>query len=137
YVTSPAYLTRTCLVVPPSQSQLKALQTLMEGAATSKTYSPQVAKALLEYRQSLYAETKRTLEGMLADQAAPKTSAFFVNIRIQAQILLAMTRRRLSETEAARAAFAAALELADQTMVKPGNDLGAWWDEWLMAHFLM
>ncbi len=132
---------RVCLLAPPAAAEAKTFGNVMDflmanSGSLALVRRPRVnqLKGLWEYRQSHFAEAGEWLQKSAASWTYP---GIYWNLQVQTWMLLAMSEYQLKQTDDARTALVKGLQMADEKMIKPGNDLGPDWDDWLMAHFLM
>jgi hypothetical protein len=77
------------------------------------------------------------VHALVSMKGTSTSSVYFWNSQVEAIMIQAMAEYRLNQIEQARSTFRAGMELADQKLIKPGQDLTGQWDGWLLAHFLM
>ena len=128
-------IAQACLILPPPNAELEDAGKMVEIALAAdsphKTRSDvQLLKALAEYRLGHFGGAVEWLQ-----KVAPEKGNW--NQKVEIQTLLAMSQHRLGRMAEARATLADALQTADRTLDKLGEDLGSHWSDWVMAHLLM
>ena len=129
---------KACLILAPAEEDLAPLGKLAAVAvpAGQKRQPPndfKLVKALWEYRSGNFAKSldwlkKLDLQG--AETARP--------LQAQGDLVLAMTQYRLGQKEAASAALAEGIRLAEVNVSKPKNrDFGLGWGDWIIAQALI
>ncbi len=124
-----------CLILPSSGADLKSIEQMLASAEHAGLEEKSArwfrcSKALLDYRLARYAQAiewaQKALEGGRPDGQG------------MAYAILSMSHHRLGQEQEARAALAAATELAlHQLPLRGSEDLGAEWRRWIFVQALM
>ena len=142
-------MARACLIVPsPEPADLVAASRVADtGAALYKgdqlLVSRQSCKALAEYRLGRFASAAEWASKALSQPDNCSGSARGIRRtdhcrRVQASMLLSMSKCQLRQVDEAQAALAQGLEMAEAKLPKiESGDLGYSWDEWVFAQVLM
>jgi hypothetical protein len=121
-----------CLMLPPPAASLarlaKMADTAVSAGPTDNSWPYYVfVKGLAEYRQGHFAGAVEWLRRGAAQEGVPARTA-------QADATLAMAEYQLGQTNAARAALAQGIKLAETELAKPGR---IDWNDGLIAQFLL
>jgi tetratricopeptide (TPR) repeat protein len=130
--TTAEQIAKYCMMLPPPATSLKILAKMADIAlaagppATSSAHH-ELVKGLAEYRQGHFAGALEWLRKSAAQEGVPARMA-------QAEATLAMTEFQLGQTNAARAALAEGIKIAETELAKPGR---IDWNDGLIAQFLL
>ncbi len=131
-----ARMAKACLILPPPAADLKLLNKMAGVAlgAWGKREPPddfKFVKGLAEYREGHFASAAKWLQKVEVPSGEPWRT-------VQVSMVLAMAQRRLDQNDAAQAALAQGIRLADANTPKTKNrDLGIAWSDWIIAQALM
>ncbi len=131
-----ARMAKACLILPPPAADLKLLNKMAGVAlgAWGKREPPddfKFVKGLAEFREGHFASAAKWLQKVEVPSGEPWRA-------VQVSIVLAMAHRRLDQDDAAQAALAQGIRLADANTPKTKNrDLGIAWSDWIIAQALM
>ena len=125
-------IARDCLILPPPAASLPRLAKLADTAVSAGPTDNswpycEFVKGLAEYRQGHFAGALEWLRKVAAQEGEPARTA-------QADATLAMAECQLGQTNAARAALAQGIKIAETELAKPGR---IDWNEGLIAQFLL
>jgi serine/threonine protein kinase len=125
-------IAKDCLMIPPPAASLSKLAKMADTAVAAGPNDrawPYYAfvKGLAEYRQGHFAGALEWLQKVPPDEGVPTRTA-------QAYATTAMAEYRLGQTNAARAALAQGIKIAETELVKPGR---IDWNDGLIAQFLL
>ncbi len=131
-----ARMAKACLILPPPAADLKLLDKMAGVAlgAWEKREPPddfKFVKGLAEFREGHFASAAKWLQKVEVPSGEPWRT-------VQVSMVLAMAQRRLDQNDAAQAALAQGIRLADSNTPKTKNrDLGMAWSDWIIAQALM
>jgi len=125
-------IARDCLILPPPAASLPRLAKLADtamsaGPTNSLSADHEFVKGLAEYRQGHFAGALEWLRKVAAQEGEPARTA-------QAEATLAMAEYQLGQTNAARAALAEGIKIAETVLAQPDR---IDWNEVIIARFLL
>lgn len=127
-------IVKASLILPPSPSQMDTVARLADVALRTDTNTDAwglslFTKGFAEFRAGQYAAAAELL---------PKVPPLPVgdHCRIEAYLLLAMANDQLGQTNACRAAFAAAMDSISRNLPASGH-LEEEWNDWIIIHVLL
>jgi tetratricopeptide (TPR) repeat protein len=127
-------ISRDCLILPSSGTDLDAVAALAETAVTKgKGQFPYTfflcSKALADYRQGKF---QQAVSGALEILKDP-----FPHTQAEGRAVLAMALFQLGNAEEARTALAGLEKVVQEKLPSPESDLGSDWEDWIIAHALL
>jgi tetratricopeptide (TPR) repeat protein len=127
--TSAERMARDCLLLPPSASELPLISKMVDTALTAVPGTAWITfvKGFAEYRQEHFESAVEWLTKASAQATDPA-------LKLQAQMVLAMTQFKLNQPEAARATLARGVEFA--AAEAPQRD-GLNWNDRRSGYLLM
>ena len=129
-------MAKACLILPPPATDLELLDKMVGGALApwGKREPPddfKFVKGLAEFREGHFASAAQWLQKVEMPSGEPWRA-------VQVSMVLAMAQWRLDQRDAAQAALAKGIRLADANTPKTKNrDLGTAWSDWIIAQALM
>ena len=125
-------IAKDCLILPPPASSLEHLAQMADIAVAAGTNDTSwsyyaFVKGLAEFRQGHFAGASEWLQKVAPNEGVPTRTA-------QAYAVSAMAEYRLGQTNAAHAALAEGVKIAQSQLTKPGR---IDWNDQLIAHFLL
>jgi hypothetical protein len=125
-------IAKYCMMLPPPATSLKRLAKMADialaaGPTDTSLAHYELVKGLAEYRQGHFAGALEWLRKSAAQEGVPACLA-------QADATLAMAEYQLGQTNAARAAMAQGVKIAETELAKPGR---IDWNDGLIAQFLL
>jgi hypothetical protein len=129
-------IAKDCLMLPPPADSLPRLakmadMALAAGPANPSWPSYMFVKGLAEYRQGHFAGALEWLRKVAVQEGVPART-------VQADATLAMAEYQLGQTNAARAALAKGIKIAETMLVQPDRiDWNVDWNEVIIARFLL
>jgi tetratricopeptide (TPR) repeat protein len=134
-------IAKTCLILPGSGASLSALSAMADAAVTRGQHTTdfpyfQLCKGLAEYRQSRFASATDWMGKVLTNGMVVSNAGNFLELRNQAEVLLAMSQYQLGQIEQARASLTQGAEIEKKLPKADSGDLGNWYN-WIVAHAFM
>jgi serine/threonine protein kinase len=137
-------IAKACLVLPSFRADLATLERLADAAlrtAARETNNPylsynQFSKGLVEYRQGRFTNASGWMHKSIDDPFYGSGHMRYVS----SYMVLAMAQHQVKQHDAARAAFAKGIEIADAKLPKlDSGNLGTqwYWRDWIVAQALI